>query len=379
MSRLILGLDTSNYRTSVAAVTVDGQVLFNARKLLPVPLGERGLRQSDAVFLHLKQMRGMIDDLREVTQDGRVAAVCASTRPRSRDESYMPVFQVGDAIGCSMAAAMDVPYFLTDHQHGHIAAAAHETALEGESSFLALHLSGGTTDLLFKNGEQLETLGGSKDLQIGQLVDRVGVAMGLSFPAGPELEKLAEAGRAEGLLGCSMEDGDLRCHFSGAETRAGQWIAEARMPREDIAREIYDLMARTVARMLAAGCRKTGQARTLITGGVAASALFRNMLQRRVAARTPGLRLVFGRPEYSGDNAVGVALIGAERLRKLEKDHCVAERNPEKAPGWEDENGCKTAGRKKAFPGAAGTDCGAGCEAEAKGHCPGAGGDPGRE
>lgn len=315
MNRLILGFDTSNYRTSAAAVTEEGRVVFNARKLLPVAKGERGLRQNEAVFLHLRQMREIIDGIRNAAHGAEIAAVAASTRPRSPEESYMPVFQVGDTIGCSLAAAMDVPYFLTDHQHGHIAAAAHETVLEGEARYLALHLSGGTTDLLLKDGDRLEELGGSADLHAGQLVDRVGVAMGLPFPAGPELEKLAENGKSEGLLGCSMEDGDLRCHFSGAETRAQRWVAEGRMPREDIAREIYDLLARTVARMLQAGQRRTGERSALIAGGVAASSLFRKMLGERAASRCPGLRLVYGKPEYSGDNAVGVALIGADMLR----------------------------------------------------------------
>ena len=313
MKTAFLGFDTSNYRTSAAAVTAEGEILFNARKLLPVAPGERGLRQNEAVFLHVKQMREILPGLREALRGVKVAAVTASSRPRSREDSYMPVFQVGDTIACSIAAAMDVPSFLTDHQQGHIAAAAHGTALEGAERFLALHLSGGTTELLLRERNSLTELGGTLDLQAGQLVDRAGVAMGMRFPAGPELEVLARRGRAEGRLGCSMAEGDLKCHFSGAETRIRQWIAEDALPREDIAREVYDLLARTIARMLKAGQARTGVSDALIAGGVAASELFREELARRCAGRGLPLKLVFGDPELCGDNAVGVALIGAQQ------------------------------------------------------------------
>ena len=176
---------------------------------------------------------------------------------------------------------------------------------------LALHLSGGTTDLLEADGDRITQIGGSADLHAGQLVDRAGVAMGLPFPSGEALEALARNGKSEGRLGCSMERGDLTCHLSGAETRVQQWIRRRELPEEDIAREIYDLLARTIVRMLKAGAAQTGQTRALVTGGVASSPLLRQMLKER-KNRTRGCpELIFGKPERSGDNAVGVALIGA--------------------------------------------------------------------
>lgn len=317
MNPVVIGLDTSNYRTSVAAVTLDGEVLLNYRKLLPVAEGERGLRQNDAVFLHLKQLKEAAGMIGEAAQGRRIAAVAASTRPRDRDDSYMPVFQVGDTVGRTLAAVTDVPFFPTDHQAGHVRAAAFGTVLAGAERFLALHLSGGTTELLAAEGENLIQLGGTRDLHAGQLVDRAGVAMGLPFPAGPELEKLALAGHSEGRLGCSMTDGDLGCHFSGAETRVQQWIEDGTLSREDIAREIYDLLSRTISRMLAAGQRRTGIRQALIAGGVASSELFRELLTARCGRFRGAPEPVFGREEYSGDNAVGVALIGVARLRKM--------------------------------------------------------------
>ncbi len=316
MKTLILGFDTSNYRTSAAAVTLEGEVLLNSRRLLPVEEGQRGLRQSEALFAHVKQLREVMEPLRSLGEEGSIGATAASKRPRNQEESYMPVFQAGETMACGLAAALDVPCFLTDHQTGHIRAAVYGTALEEREDFLALHLSGGTTELLEKRGDSLKEIGGTLDLHAGQLVDRAGVAMGLPFPAGEALEELARRGKAEGLLGCSMEDGDLKCHFSGAETKVQQWIRKGDMRREDMALEIYDLLARTVARMLSAGRKRTGLQEALIAGGVASSALFREMLGERIERHRIGVRVFFGRPEYSGDNAVGVALRGADLLRK---------------------------------------------------------------
>ena len=312
---VVIGFDTSNYRTSVAAVTLDGEILVNHRELLPVSNGERGLRQSDAVFAHIRQLRHSEEALRASLGGRRIAAVAASTRPRDGEESYMPVFQVGFTAGSMLAAALSVPFYETTHQRGHLAAALAGTALDNEDRLLAVHLSGGTTDLLVMDSEKVVQIGGSADLHAGQLVDRAGVAMGLPFPSGEELEKLALRGKSEGLLGCSLDKGDLTCHLSGAETKVQQWIQAGIMPREDIAREIYDLLARTLARMLKAGAEKTCLKKALVTGGVAASALLRQLLEERRLKTRGCPEIVFGKPEMSGDNAVGVALIGAKRLK----------------------------------------------------------------
>ena len=319
----VIGFDTSNYRTSAAAVTLDGEILADYRELLPVSEGERGLRQSEAVFAHIRQLRKSEEMIRARAGGIRIAAVAASTKPRDGEDSYMPVFQVGHTVGCMLAAALDVPFFETTHQRGHLAAAGFGTELEGAGRMLALHLSGGTTDLLAVEDEEIRRLGGSADLHAGQLVDRVGVAMGLPFPAGEALEELARRGKSEGRLGCSMENGDLTCHLSGAETRARQWIRDAAPGREDIAREVYDLLARTIVRMLKAGARETGIRRALVTGGVASSPLLREMLAERRARMSGCPEMIFGKPERSGDNAVGVALIGAAKLAALTTGHAA--------------------------------------------------------
>ena len=195
---LALGVDTSCYTTS-AALCSDSASPRQARKLLPVPAGERGLRQSEAVFAHVRQLAQVVEEACQ-NRTEPISCVCASRAPRDDVASYMPVFQVGAAFGRSLASALGVPFYETSHQQGHIRAAQWGTGLKAER-FLALHLSGGTTDVLLKEGAALHPLGAAMDLHAGQLVDRVGVALGLPFPCGPHLERLARQAMSEDCWG----------------------------------------------------------------------------------------------------------------------------------------------------------------------------------
>ena len=316
MTRAVIGLDTSCYTTSCAAVTTEAEVIASCRKLLPVKAGERGLRQSEAVFAHIRQLPALMEQLGEKLRGMEIAAVCASRTPRDAEDSYMPVFQVGDAQARSLAAVLGVPCFASTHQRGHIYAARVDSGI-APGDLLAVHLSGGTTEVLSLCGEALTLLGGTADLHAGQLVDRAGVAMGLPFPSGPHLEELALHGTSAAKLPVSFEKGTLQAHLSGAETQVQRWIKSGELPKEDIAREIYDFLARTVSRLVCGAVEKTGISQVLIAGGVASSALFRELLITRIQKQNPNLRVCFGKPEYSGDNAVGAALIGAEKLSQL--------------------------------------------------------------
>ncbi len=319
MTRIVIGLDTSCYTTSCAAVTVSGEVISSRRRLLPVEQGERGLRQSDAVFAHVRQLPSCLEELGRDIRGMTVAAVCASRTPRDDPDSYMPVFQVGDAQARGLAAVLGVPCFGSTHQRGHIAAAGIDSGI-APGGMLALHLSGGTTEILSLRDGTLSLLGGTADLHAGQLVDRTGVALGMGFPAGPEMEALAAKGHSHALLPVSMQKNALFAHLSGAEAQVMRWIEQKTLPPEDIAREVFDFLARTVSRLILGAARETGITQALAAGGVASSALFREMLRFRVGKAAPELSLHFGKPEYSGDNAVGIALLGAQMLQTYEAE-----------------------------------------------------------
>lgn len=309
--RAVLGFDTSCYTTSVALVSEQGDVLCAARKLLAVDKGERGLRQSEGLFQHVRNLPELVAEVARGAQGVQIAAVSASTRPRPAEESYMPVFRAGEGQARAAAALLCAPFYAFSHQEGHVRAALVDSGVDRSRPFLALHLSGGTTELLLADGGNLTLLGGSLDLHAGQLVDRIGVRLGLPFPAGPELEKLARRATASGLLGASVKGID--CCLAGAENSVVRLLEEGLTP-EQAAAEVYDLLSRTIIRQIEAACAATHCRQALLAGGVASSSLLREMLSARAKRRRLNCALRFARPELSGDNAVGVALLGAEKL-----------------------------------------------------------------
>lgn len=211
---LCIGFDTSNYTTSAAVF--DGTSGENRGKLLTVPQGALGLRQSEAVFQHVKRLHLMVEQLRGDGVLDRLRSVGASTRPREVEGSYMPCFLVGEGQARTLAAALDVPFYPCSHQQGHIAAAAWSAGREDllETPHLAWHLSGGTTELLLVrpvgHTVEAELVGGTSDIAAGQLVDRVGVALGLGFPAGESAGRPVSGLLSERFL-CGQAAG--RCFF----------------------------------------------------------------------------------------------------------------------------------------------------------------------
>ena len=308
----VLGIDTSCYTTSVALCGAEG-LLGSRRRLLTVEEGERGLQQSQGVFQHVNRLSALLDDLMADQPQACIRAVCASTRPRDVEGSYMPVFTVGEHFGRTAAAALRVPFFATCHQMGHVRAALVDSGLTPQDEFIALHLSGGTTELLHYRDGSLTLLGGSSDLHAGQFVDRVGVALGLSFPCGPALEQLAVHGNAERCLPVRVRG--LECSFSGCESAAQRMIASGALPPEDLAAEVYSAVARTLAKLFENAIAQTGVTQFLLSGGVASSLLLRRLLPARLHRDKCSAQLHWGRPELSGDNACGVALIGWEAFR----------------------------------------------------------------
>ena len=311
MTRLVLGIDTSCYTTSVA-LAGDGRVVASWRKLLTVKEGERGLRQSEGLFQHVNALPGMVEGLMKEVGSVEIAAVCASSRPRDVDDSYMLVFLAGVSLGKSVASILGVPFFETCHQKGHVRAAMVDSGIE-KGEFIAMHLSGGTTETLFVDENlNISLLGGSDDLHAGQFVDRVGVKMGLSFPAGPHLEEMAVKGTSRSLFKLSHKDG--HCSFSGAEAEAMRLIEKGGMSNEDIAAEVYNYLARAITWLLMDAFEKTNAKQALLAGGVASSRLLRKLVRERCRKKGVNQKICWAKPELSGDNACGVALIGEEML-----------------------------------------------------------------
>lgn len=310
--RLFAGIDTSCYTTSVACVNATG-IVYDKRTVLSVRLGERGLRQSEALFQHIRNLDLLLPNMLRELDALRVSAIAVSARPRPDDKSYMPVFLAGQSFGRVTAAALQVPLYRFSHQEGHVRAALHGNETLSLRPFIAVHLSGGTTELLIvRPGAQFKLIGGTSDLHAGQFVDRVGVALGLGFPAGPGLEEMAK--------NVSMPDTDITlpvsvngfsCSFSGAET-AAQRLIRSGCAREIIAAAVYDCLARTVYKLVDYAAEATGVGEFLIGGGVASSPLLRTIIEQISLKRGKPLQIYYAQPGLSSDNAVGAAFLAKE-------------------------------------------------------------------
>ncbi|MCY0877707.1 MAG: peptidase M22 [Firmicutes bacterium] len=312
----VVGIDTSAYTTSVAWVTEDGR-LREAREVLAVPAGSRGLRPSEALFQHTKVLPRLLEQLMNERPSGPFGGVAVSVAPRPQADSYLPPFLVGELAARSIAAASGVPVWRTTHQEGHIRAGMVGARMPSSvSQFLAVHLSGGTTELVSVtvHGPRLrvERLGATDDLYAGQFVDRIGVLLGLPFPAGPALDALAETSDAPFPLPSSpprWRDGLWRISFSGPETAARRAIEQGR-DASRVAKGVVDAIARSVSALIQ---KAAAPQDVLVVGGVAANTHIRRVLSSRLERL--GYRIWFADPHWSRDNAIGVAYLGLDAWR----------------------------------------------------------------
>ena len=294
----VLGLDTSNYTTSAALF--DGQSGENTGRLLEVRPGELGLRQSDALFQHVKRLPALLEQL----LGERVRAVGASTRPRAVEGSYMPCFLAGESQGRGIAAALGAPFYAHSHQQGHLAAAAWSAGRLDllDAPFLAWHLSGGTTELLLVRPEgwtvTAEIIGGTSDLSAGQLIDRTGVMLGLPFPAGKALDGLYA--QADVCYEPHVKLKDLTFSLSGMENQVKALKEEGEKPA-NIARFALDAVFHVVVRATQDAQKRYPGLPVLCSGGVASNSRLRPWLESYGA--------VFAEPQYSTDNAMGIAVL----------------------------------------------------------------------
>ena len=335
MTDIFFGIDTSNYKTSVAAVDEDGLVLAEKSVLLDVPVGARGMRQSDAFFHHSNRLPGYIEELFDQINAGDIRAIGVSERPRRVEGSYMPCFLAGVNTANTLGAALAVPVYGFSHQEGHAAAVIPYTADDSAEMSLFMHLSGGTTEFLLcrpdRHGFETDIAGGTRDISIGQLIDRFGVAAGAPFPAGSYLDEIAyncfmsedriRSYKPSGILPkVSINDGFF--NLSGAETRLLRYTEKEQLHYTDdnaadvIAELFYvisDLLLRSAAYLT--GSFQTD--RVWMAGGVASSRTVRHLLGSPAFEKYSDTisAISFGDPKLSGDNAVGIARLAC-RMHK---------------------------------------------------------------
>ena len=317
---MFLGIDTSNYTTSLALVK-KGQIIAEKRRVLQVKTGERGLRQSEALYQHIVNLPELFDALsKQIDFAGKIKAVGVSEKPRPLEDSYMPVFRAGISAATALSKSCGIPMYRFSHQDNHIRAALFDDRvsdlnLENQIRFpfLAVHFSGGTSEIVIvkmvtKTGYDSQIVSETLDLNAGQLIDRVGVALGLAFPAGRELESLAlRASQKEFKLNTALDG--VNFHFSGQENAAKKAMAEG-VPAEEIAYAVFDNVARTLARVIRRLKEKTDARDALFSGGVMANTIIRSVLREKLLRS--GVSLHFSETALATDHAIGVALLAEE-------------------------------------------------------------------
>ena len=301
-----LGIDTSNYATSLAVFDTAGEVVCAKKRLLPVKAGQLGLRQSDALFHHTAALPEMLQELSGEFDLTQINAVGVSAKPRPVEGSYMPCFLAGVSAAQAFALGRGIPLIRTTHQQGHAAAALF--AARGAELFskqvLLFHISGGTTDLLLCDAvRQIQLLGSSSDLYAGQAVDRIGVKLGFAFPAGAQVSELAA--RCEEPIKPRSSVKGLECSLSGLENQCTALLSAGKSP-EYVCKYCLLCIADTVVRMTRAAFELYPELPVVCAGGVMSSALIRDWVQKRL----PEVMFVPG--QYSSDNAIGVSILAAQ-------------------------------------------------------------------
>lgn len=304
-NEVYLGIDTSCYTTSVAAIDREGRLVGEARRILQVKQGGRGLQQSEMVFQHIRNLPDLMQEL--LTKPLKIVGIGVSARPRPLENSYMPAFLVGLGLARSLAAASEIPLHEISHQENHLEAGLWSAQGPDADRFLLLHASGGTTDLLTAEKRadgnyELTQAGGSKDLHAGQFIDRVGVALGLQFPAGPALERLAATAGDCIEVPVAVRQGDVS--LSGPATAALRKL-EAGADPVALAAGVQYALAETFVRMIRNVAAQKEIFDVLLVGGVASNSYIRSHLIEKLAKRR--IRVWIPESRFSPDNAAGCA------------------------------------------------------------------------
>lgn len=299
---IVLGFDTSNYTTSVAVF--DGERGHNVSKLLDVEQGSLGLRQSDALFAHVKRLPELTDRLFSDIGTQTIDAIGVSTRPRAVEGSYMPCFLAGESQARVLGATLGIPVYPCAHQQMHVAASLYSAgAMElMDEPHLAWHLSGGTTELLYVTpmgrSVHCEKIGGTTDISAGQLIDRTGKLLGLPFPAGRHIDALSKDAADKTLFKVKVTD--MEFSLSGVQNKVEQYHKTALSDAETAAfalRCVAGAIVKATENALKAypGCK------VVFAGGVSSNSLLRK--------RCAPLPAIFCEPEFSRDNALGSAIL----------------------------------------------------------------------
>ena len=303
---LCLGVETSCDETAAAVLRQDGHLLGSV-VASQIDLHEAfgGVVPEVAARRHLERIGPVVREaLEQAGADYGDIGLVAVTRGPGLAGALM----VGLSWAKAFAFARHVPLIGVNHVVAH----AHAAYLEAEPSYpdLALVASGGHTDLLLLEGPtKVRVLGRSRDDAAGESFDKVARSLGLGYPGGPAIERIAGGGDAARapLPRVGMFQGSLDFSFSGLKT-AAQALRRQGLAPEDIAAAFQAAVFDQLWERAALALRQTGCSRLIFAGGVSANGYLRRRLD--TALRREGRSLLVPPMDHTTDNAAMIARLG---------------------------------------------------------------------
>jgi len=313
---LVLGIETSCDETGVALYDSARGLLAHAlHSQISMHQAYGGVVPELASRDHIRRIVPLIES---VLSDGGHVLGELDGIAYTQGPGLAGALLVGASVANALAFALGVPAIGVHHLEGHLL-----SPLLGEPKpafpFIALLVSGGHTQLFAVHDVgEYALLGDTQDDAAGEAFDKTAKLLGLSYPGGPELAKLAERGRrgAVALPRPMKDSGDLNMSFSGLKT-AVVTLARREPATEqrnaDIAREFEDAIVDVLAAKSLAALDATGLTRLVVAGGVGANRTLRHRLVASVTAQ--GGHVYFPDTQFCTDNGAMIALVGALRMR----------------------------------------------------------------
>ncbi|MDA8596877.1 tRNA (adenosine(37)-N6)-threonylcarbamoyltransferase complex transferase subunit TsaD [Candidatus Pacebacteria bacterium] len=240
-----------------------------------------------------------------------------------------PALWVGVNFAKALAKVWDVPVVPVNHMEGHILASVYDVERDdqlAEIAFptLALLISGGHTELIKLDGwGTYEKIGETRDDAVGEAFDKVARLLGLPYPGGPEIGKLAALARKAELPAYAelprpmIGSGDLDFSFSGLKTAVRYAIEERELTETDkqaVARDFEDAVAAVLLKKVQTAIDSIGAKTFIVGGGVSANTYLRNTFNTALLESHPDVEVYFPTPGMSTDNSIMIALAGHARM-----------------------------------------------------------------
>jgi N6-L-threonylcarbamoyladenine synthase len=327
---LVLGIESSCDETGAAVVSTDGRVasdVVQSQVQLHAEYG--GVVPELASRDHVKNVGAVVREAMKragVTWD-ELGGVAVTNRP-----GLVGALLVGVQAAKGIAWGAGKPLVGVDHLVGHLLAVFLRRDAVGapvpEFPFVALLASGGHTALYRVDGphaDQVRELGGTRDDAAGEAFDKVAKLLGLGYPGGPMVDRLAAQGDASRIpfVAPLAHSQALDFSFSGIKTQVARWVAENGVPRDptllaDVCASFQRTVVDVLATKLIAAAEREGVRDVVLGGGVAANRELRARVGALAAER--GLRAVVPALASCTDNAAMIAYAGGMRLARGERD-----------------------------------------------------------